>query len=359
MSGFTGTLSLTGTDAASFQIVGNNLETNGVVPPGAYNVSVVATQPGAAGSPLSRPFSITATGASSWATTVPPQAAAAGFNTNVWSEDFTNAATAATNSRVTNGFSLYAAIDNATPFTVSTTGTAAAIGNGNSGTAGANASPNGGILTYTLSTAAGSAAGKFTTIPAMGLNNSSSTLANLPLGQGRWWHGYFECYMQFNIDGQTVPNTPFFGSAGTQSYWPAFWSWNANGIGNWGAGSATGLNVQGAEIDFMEMFGTLLFANGQGNPRGFMASTMLPHAGGASGGFASATVDSNWHTYGMLWTSTGAGTGYWQPYLDNVKLGAGIVSPANMETSNQMAVFLIFSAGLGWPVNIDWIRVWQ
>lgn len=61
MSGFTGTLSLSGANAASFQLVGNNLETKGLVAPGTYNVNVVATQPGAAGSPFTQGETITGT----------------------------------------------------------------------------------------------------------------------------------------------------------------------------------------------------------------------------------------------------------------------------------------------------------
>lgn len=58
---FTGSLSLTGTDAASFQIVGGNLETNGIVAAGTYSINIVATQGGALGSPFTQPETITGT----------------------------------------------------------------------------------------------------------------------------------------------------------------------------------------------------------------------------------------------------------------------------------------------------------
>lgn len=58
---FTGSLSLSGVDAASFQIVGSNLETNGIVPAGPYMITITATQAGAAGSPFAQPFMITGT----------------------------------------------------------------------------------------------------------------------------------------------------------------------------------------------------------------------------------------------------------------------------------------------------------
>ena len=62
---FNGSLSLTGTNASDFQIVGNNLETNGVVPNGTYNFNIVATQTGAGGSPFTQAETITGTTGSS------------------------------------------------------------------------------------------------------------------------------------------------------------------------------------------------------------------------------------------------------------------------------------------------------
>ncbi len=56
---FSGALSLTGADASSFQIVGTNLETNGVVAAGSYAINIVATQGGAVGSPFTQPETIT------------------------------------------------------------------------------------------------------------------------------------------------------------------------------------------------------------------------------------------------------------------------------------------------------------
>jgi hypothetical protein len=58
---FSGTLSLSGTNASSFQIVGSNLETNGSVPAGTYKINIIATETGAAGSP-SPPQAETITG---------------------------------------------------------------------------------------------------------------------------------------------------------------------------------------------------------------------------------------------------------------------------------------------------------
>jgi hypothetical protein len=58
---FSGSLSLSGTNASSFQIVGSNLETNGALAAGAYNVNIVATEAGTSGSPFTQAETITGT----------------------------------------------------------------------------------------------------------------------------------------------------------------------------------------------------------------------------------------------------------------------------------------------------------
>jgi hypothetical protein len=58
---FSGSLSLSGTNASSFQIVGSNLETNGTVPAGTYNINIVATEAGASGSPFTQAETVTGT----------------------------------------------------------------------------------------------------------------------------------------------------------------------------------------------------------------------------------------------------------------------------------------------------------
>jgi large repetitive protein len=58
---FSGTLSLGGANAASFQIVGSNLETNGTVPAGSYQLSIVAVENGVTGSPFTQAETVTGT----------------------------------------------------------------------------------------------------------------------------------------------------------------------------------------------------------------------------------------------------------------------------------------------------------
>src|SRR5262245_5469209 len=60
---FSGSLSLTGTNASQFQIVGGNLATKGVVAAGNYQVNIVATESGVGGSPFTQAEAITGTNA--------------------------------------------------------------------------------------------------------------------------------------------------------------------------------------------------------------------------------------------------------------------------------------------------------
>lgn len=62
---FSGSLSLTGASASRFAIAGTTLTTVGVVPAGTYNINLVATQPGIAGSPFIQSETITGTGSAS------------------------------------------------------------------------------------------------------------------------------------------------------------------------------------------------------------------------------------------------------------------------------------------------------
>jgi hypothetical protein len=58
---FSGSLSLGGANASSFQIVGSNLETQGTLAAGTYNVNIVATEAGTSSSPFTQTVTITGT----------------------------------------------------------------------------------------------------------------------------------------------------------------------------------------------------------------------------------------------------------------------------------------------------------
>ena len=56
---FSGSLALSGTNAGKFQIAGTNLETNGIIPAGTYQINIVPTELGVLGSGTAYPFTIT------------------------------------------------------------------------------------------------------------------------------------------------------------------------------------------------------------------------------------------------------------------------------------------------------------
>jgi hypothetical protein len=140
---------------------------------------------------------------------------------------------------------------------------------------------------------------------------------------GNWQHGYFEAYIQYNANGSS------------SSGWPAFWSWPTQG---------------GAEVDFLEVGinaygGTIHYPAGQTTVG---QTWQVPR-------------DSEWHDYGCLWQSTGSGTGSLTFYIDNVQVGNPFptgtgTSVPNMESNSQA---LALGTGTGWPINIDYVKVWQ
>jgi len=100
---FSGTLSLTGTNASQFQIVGGNLATNGVVTAGTYQVNIVATETGLTGSPFKQAETITGSSASS--TPEKPGPSLALYNSNPYYTCSTNYYVSASASGSGNGTS--------------------------------------------------------------------------------------------------------------------------------------------------------------------------------------------------------------------------------------------------------------
>ena len=172
--------------------------------------------------------------------TPPSPAAAAGFDKLVFDDDFTRTDTIATAQNATSGFKWYWSFDDATnhPWSVQTGATASSISNGNT-SGGSNASPNGGILTLT---GPGSPNDGLITVPGWPLNKSGAVLP--AEGDGCWSHAYFEAYLQFRIDGNA--------STDPSNGWPAFWSWSAQALGDYGFGGSSLTEPNYSEIDFME-----------------------------------------------------------------------------------------------------------
>lgn len=63
------------------------------------------------------------------------------------------------------------------------------------------------------------------------------------------------------------------------------------------------------------------------------------------------TLDNNWHTWGCLWKA-----GSIQFFYDNVAVGtAHSTAGWNLENTH---LFAILGTGIGWPMYVDWVRVW-
>lgn len=263
----------------------------------------------------------------------PPQAAAVGFKTLAFADDFTNTKTIATTKFASSGSNWYWGVTNpnGTFQTVHPSQTAASTSNGNTG-GGSAASPAGGILTLT---GPGSPNDALLSIPGWALNNGSAILPTI----GCWQHGYFEAYIQSNQSN----------ISGAQAQgWPAFWAWSAEGLFSYGMGSSS-LNAGATEIDIEEQFGTIF-----GGASGSDGATVL-NPGGQTAVYAnSGSTDNNWHTYGVLWEP-----GFVTFFKDNVARGARHSTAGwSLESTH---LFLILGCGLqvGGNMNVDYVRVWQ
>lgn len=329
---FTGSLSLLGTDAAKFTISSGNLLTATTLLTGAYSISIRATQSGATGSPLTTAFTITAVAGSG----PPPPATAAGYTHLVFSEDFTASSSVASTSTQSSGASFYYDFrytNSSGMFAVLPTTMASAITNGNTGGAGPNASPNGGILQLTDSTDIDYGASVIT-LPGWSLNHAGASLPPI----GHWTHGYFEAYIQTKIDAN-LSTDPLNG-------WPAFWSWSAQALKEYGFGGSSLSSTNPMEVDILETFGTIF-----GNTAGHWEATLHDWGPSTATGISSGTIDSNWHTYGLLWTP-----GQIKIYLDDTLVGTVSITGTPLDAQS---LFLILSTGKSWQTNVDWVRVWQ
>jgi Bacterial Ig-like domain/Bacterial Ig domain len=273
---------------------------------------------------------------------VPSAAAAAGYTSLVFDDDFTNPSDIASSESATSGYNWYWSFSVGsfiTPnsWSINPTETAAQVTNGNSG-GGDNASPNGGILQ--LDSVRGSKSGfwgnsTLTTVP--------DNLSSVP-SQGAWQYGYFEAYVQYD------PNALGYGHSYTQGY-PAFWSWGAEGAQNFGDWRSS-LNATVTEADFLEDFSGVTWANGGTDPTGAEAGTIMNPAGvSAAYSVGYPKSDANWHTIGFLWTPSTISF-----YRDNVLVGSHSTAGWPLDNTH---LFMILGTGVGWPMNVDWVHVWQ
>jgi hypothetical protein len=274
------------------------------------------------------------------APTSPQQAAAVGFTNLVFDDEFTTANTFTSSTSVTSGYNWYffpwAALNSS--------GVSVNTGAGTGALAGAT-----GIATIGAGVC-------IQTVPTYPANGNA-----IP---GTFQHGYFEARIQFN---------PVVG--GTDG-WPAFWSFGISAF------DTTGGNGYTAENDFFEAF-----------PNGGIGSTddcvntlhNWKHASDeVTGTDTSNTDDTNqmesvvgstesaqlndgaWHIMGCLWVQTSATTGYVEYYLDNMlikhnggvtRFQTGVGTGLTQQELDHM--FLIIGGATNWPLNVDWVRVWQ
>lgn len=263
---------------------------------------------------------------------VPAPAAAAGFNTLAFNDDFTTSTTIAPAYDTASGYNWYWGLtpgfDATTYWSVNTSGS--------------------GILTLTGPRQPNDA---LISIPGWAMNNTgSSTVPTV----GAYSHAYFEARIQFDPLGNG-------GNTDETRGWPAWWLWTVQGIGNFGFSGTTGaLNPGNAtEIDIMESYGTLFQ-----NPGANWGSAVhdWPNNDSDSLTQVPGSPNSAFHTYGCLWEITGAGTGRLRFYFDNV-LVAGTTAPTGAGTLHpnleSRKVYMILGTGIQpWPMQVDYVRVW-
>lgn len=263
----------------------------------------------------------------------PQPAVNAGMTTLAFNDDFTNASsvTGTSSGDFVTGVNWYASrYDQPSPtyFQVYPTTTAAQLSNGNT-SGGTNASPSGGIFRCNgISNITNW--GNFQTIPQRYAETGYS-------GKGSWKHMYAEAYIQYDATGQA-----------TQAGCPAFWMLSTAS--------------PGTEIDFLEI---LTDQSGTGTRTYLGTIHNWPNGFGNTddnqGQLSPITAKSSeWHTYGILWQQTGTGTGQLTYYFDNQQSGSpratGTGSTIGMLENDYM--YLIIGTSPGWPVYVDWVRVW-
>lgn len=181
-----------------------------------------------------------------------------------------------------------------------------------------------------------------------GGNGVGATLATAAPGvgnrpyQGRAFkYGYFEARLRFD---------PSVAAKGI--LWPAFWSSSLeHGLGDakrWG------------EIDFME---AALVNTGPGayaaTVHDFTGPTWPPQGHVWNGNnvirLPSGTDLSDYHVYGCLWTP-----GRIQFYFDD-RLGPSVSwRPGRaFDVLDRQHMYLVLGTDAGWPMQVDWARVWQ
>jgi uncharacterized protein (TIGR01370 family) len=269
----------------------------------------------------------------------PAQAAAAGFNTLVFSDDFTSTSTVTlTNSGTPRPqFSWFPAAWGgnltSTNVQVNTTWTAAdanmqAQGVSPTSPTLANASAAGGIVKLQ---------GGASNATLISVDGASLTLPTT----GVWNTGYFEAYIQYRPGDLNATSSA--------RGWPAFWAWTVTDLRGLGFGGST-FSGPYTEVDFWEYATIATGTWGGGAFHGSMS-------GGYSYTTPGVTIDNNWHTIGCRWTTTAVDF-----YYDNNHVGTTTAPSSTLAGGQQFIMLgcgLYITQPLAIPMFVDWVRVWQ
>lgn len=257
---------------------------------------------------------------------VPGAAAAAGFKTLTFDDEFNSLSTIDVNATEAPGFNWYTDL----PYGGHGSSAAYSISNG--------------VLTITPTTNTGN--GNIYSYSPSG--NTGHTFQ----------YAYFEARMRFN---------PNLGTS--SSGWPAFWSISTkhlttNNLDHW------------AELDFFEGY-----TGGYAAYDGAFVGTLHDWANSGNIHYQNSNnyqntsgIDySQWHTYGCLWTP-GKVTWYFDGVAKMTQNYSATAPPSPLAngpvTPTPVGVFnildqspggnsLILGSGPGWPIDVDWVHSWQ
>jgi len=154
-----------------------------------------------------------------------------------------------------------------------------------------------------------------------------------------WTTGYFEARIRFNPGGSQGEG------------WPAFWSSSIAFVTK-----QTPVNAPFSELDFMEYYTQGTQSTYITDVHQITNNTAETQVQGVNAPKIPAGNNfATWHTYGCLWTPT---TVRW--YFDN-KLVATVAIGPNSPYSvlDQSKMFVILGTGVNWPMDVDYVRIWQ
>lgn len=239
-------------------------------------------------------------------------------------------------------------------------------------------------VSNSILTISGTGAGQIGINTAVASNSSPTKYIGQSFGGG----GYFEASVAFD---------PTKGSGTTE--WPAFWgeavqhiidSLDGGAAEQW-PGQAPGY-VNFAELDFFEAYNAGSAYTGKTSYIGNIHNWSGIFNGGYAdiSNYGSNTVNvgsvdwSAFHTYGCLWEPATAGTPgfvqwffdgipgpkiYWQGPVTSPPLptsGANTYSPTTPAAAaqtyavlDQQQLSIRLSTDKSWPMQVDWVRVWQ